>query len=69
MEEEPKWEVRGEYEEAPHVIAVLPLGEEHDETSIFCRCRPKMQDEQKNGKFVLVHNAFDGRERWEPAIV
>lgn len=42
-------------------IHVVPINDtkEHDE-SMACHCRPEIQPQE--GNYVIVHNAFDGRE-------
>lgn len=46
-------------------INVIPLNDlfEHIE-SRTCPCRPTCE-EQSNGKWLIIHNSFDGREYWE----
>jgi len=34
---------------------------EHDEYSTTCKCEPKVEF-PGNGKMLIVHNAFDGRQ-------
>jgi hypothetical protein len=43
-------------------ILVLPIDDidEHDEYSKVCKCEPKVI--YGNGKIIIVHNAFDGRQ-------
>ena len=45
-------------------LHVLPINDtdEHEELST-CKCKPKVIFE--NGEMIIVHNSFDGREKYE----
>lgn len=49
-------------------IHVLPIGDikKHDE-SMACYCKPEIKPIE--GNYVIVHNAFDGREWKELAKI
>lgn len=45
-------------------IHIMPIDDifEHEETE-NCVCDPGIED--RNGYRIVIHNAFDGREKWE----
>lgn len=44
-----------------HILPINDL-EPHEETTT-CKCCPSVQFE--NGEMIVVHNSFDGREKYE----
>jgi len=46
-------------------IDVIPLGDNRVHISPRCPCKPK--HELVNGRIMVVHNAFDGREKFAAA--
>jgi hypothetical protein len=48
------------YDTSTHVLPVDDL-KEHISNGLYCHCRPRVEEPTK-GNFVVVHNAYDGRE-------
>lgn len=48
------------------IVHVLPVNDlyPHTETGKYCACDPRI-DEVEPGKFMVVHNSYDGREQHE----
>lgn len=46
---------------AIHIVPINDL-KEHEETST-CECCPRVEFE--NGEMIIIHNSFDGREKYE----
>lgn len=46
------------------MVHILPVNDIHEHLEIeACPCKPKIILE--NGKYIIVHNSYDGREKSE----